>query len=59
MPGLLRSLLHRKRRLRSANLLVDVKKFAEETEKSVMKQTYKMITSGAPDEIHELKKGSC
>jgi hypothetical protein len=29
-----------------ASLLVDVKKFTEETEKSVVKRNYKMITSG-------------
>ncbi|KAK1608550.1 hypothetical protein QYE76_032223 [Lolium multiflorum] len=39
-----------------ASLLVDVKKFAEETEKSAVKRNYKLITSGAADEINELKK---
>ncbi|KAM0914751.1 hypothetical protein ACQ4PT_011324 [Festuca glaucescens] len=39
-----------------ASLLVDVKKFAEETEKRVVERNYKLITSGAADEINELKK---
>jgi hypothetical protein len=36
--------------------LVDVKKFAEETEKSVLKNNYKRIMSGADDEVVDLKK---